>query len=341
MKFGPVPLSEAEGKILGHNVADATGKRRLRKGKPLGSEDISVLRELGRAVVYVAELEPGDIDENAAAERVARACQGAGLRLSGAATGRINLIATALGLVRIDTEALDRLNAGEGITVASLGQHAIVRPGQTVATVKVIPYAVPGNVVEEIEKTIAEPPLRVDELERRRVGLILSGSPAGREALTEGFSPLIERVRALGSEVVERDYVDVGDVGGEQALADALTRQRDAGVEVMVFAGETAVMDRHDVTPRAVERAGGRVESVGAPVDPGNLLMLAYLDEIPILGAPGCARSRKTNVVDWILPRLLARERLGRDDVIALGAGGLLEDVPERPLPRSRIRVES
>ncbi len=338
MKFGPVPLDEAESKILGHNVAGADGKRRLRKGKPLRSEDIAALRELGRTIVYVAELEDGDVDENTAARRVAEACSGAGLRCSGAATGRINLIATELGLVRIDTGKLHRLNAGEGVTVAALGPHAIVRPGQTVATVKVIPYAVPAKIVESIEVAATEPLLHVDALKSRRVGLILSGSPSARAPLTQSFFPLVERVRDLGSDLVERDYVDVGDEGGEQALAQALERQRDAEVELILFAGETAVMDRHDIAPRAIERAGGYVEAVGAPVDPGNLLMLGYLSEIPILGAPGCARSRKTNVVDWILPRLLAGDRLRREDVIALGAGGLLEDVPERPLPRSRIR---
>ena len=158
-----------------------------------------------------------------------------------------------------------------------------------------------------------------------------------RASLSESFFPLVERVRDLGSDVVEQDYVDVAAEDGEEALSEALERQRGVGVDLILFAGETAIMDRHDITPRAVERAGGRVESVGAPVDPGNLLMLAYLEEVPILGAPGCARSRKTNVVDWVLPRLLAGDRLTREHIIALGAGGLLEDVPERPLPRSRI----
>jgi molybdenum cofactor cytidylyltransferase len=109
------------------------------------------------------------------------------------------------------------------------------------------------------------------------------------------------------------------------------------GLELIVLAGETAIMDRHDLLPRAVERAGGSVECVGAPVDPGHLLMLAYLDETPVVGAPGCARSRKTNIVDWVLPRLLAGERLTRPDIIALGHGGLLEDVPERPTRRDDL----
>jgi molybdenum cofactor cytidylyltransferase len=340
MKFGPVPLEEAEGKILGHNVAGPDGRRVLRKGKALDASDIETLRALGRRSVYVAEHESGDVDENRAAERIAASAAGAGLRLSGAATGRINAISTALGLFRVSPARLAALNAAPGITIASLAAHAVVRPGQTVATVKVIPYAVPEEEVRRGERIASDggPLLRVDALPKRSVGLVLSGSPSVRDALSQSFSPLVERVESLGSEVVERDYVTLEDERGEEALAGALALQKSRGVELILLAGETAIMDRHDITPRAVERAGGGIVTVGAPVDPGNLLMVAYIEDVPVLGAPGCARSRKTNVVDWVLPRLLAGDRLTREDVIGLGAGGLLEDVPERPLPRSRIR---
>ena len=339
MKFGPVPLDQAEGRILGHNVAGPGGKRLLRKGRALDGDDIESLRGLGRRTVYVAELEPGDVEENEAALRIAKAGLGPGLRLSGASTGRVNLIATVLGLFRFEGERLREINAREGVTIASLASHAVVRPGQTVATVKVIPYAVPEHEVASAEEIAREggPLFRVDVLVRRRVGLVLSGSPSMREQLEESFTPLVERMAALGSDVVERAYVTLEDEKGEEALAETLRRQLALPVELILLAGETAIMDRHDITPRAVERAGGRIVSVGAPVDPGNLLMLAYIDDVPVLGAPGCARSRKVNVVDWVLPRLLAGDRLSREDIVALGAGGLLEDVPERPLPRSRI----
>lgn len=97
-------------------------------------------------------------------------------------------------------------------------------------------------------------------------------------------------------------------------------------------------MDRYDIAPRAIERAGGEVTCFGAPVDPGNLLMLAYLEGVPVLGAPGCARSPKVNVIDWVLPRLLVGDRLTESDIVALGHGGLLEDTPLRPMPRSALK---
>jgi molybdenum cofactor cytidylyltransferase len=164
--------------------------------------------------------------------------------------------------------------------------------------------------------------------------MILSGSISIRQKLVSDFSPLRERIERLGSSVARTDFVALDDEADEAALVDMLKRQLASNVRLILFAGETAIMDAHDIVPRAVERAGGHVESVGAPVDPGNLLMLAYLDDVPVVGAPGCARSKKINIVDWILPRLLAGDRLNRRDIIALGHGGLLQDIPERGMPR-------
>ena len=336
MKFGPVPLEHAEGKILGHNIAGPDGHRLLRKGRPLTGEDIAALRSLGRISVYVAELAPDDVDEDAAARRVAKAVGGGGLRLPGAASGRANLLSTALGVLRVDAGRLARINELEGITLATLAAHSPVRPRQIAGTVKIIPFAVPEAAVRAAEAIAGDAPLiRVDALAPQPVSLIFSGSVSIREKLADDFAPLAERVTALGSRIASTDYVPLEDESGEAMLAELL-RQRASGARLIVLAGETAIMDRHDIVPRAIERAGGRVECLGAPVDPGNLLMIAYLGGVPILGAPGCARSRKVNIVDWVLPRLLVGDRLTRRDILALGHGGLLEDVPERPMSRDK-----
>jgi molybdenum cofactor cytidylyltransferase len=350
VKFGPVPLRQAEGKILGHNIAGADGRRLFRKGRPLTAEDIAILQGLGRTSVYVAEIGPEDVDEDTAARRVAEAVKGGGLRLPGASSGRANLLASALGVLRVDAERLARLNECEGITLATLAAHSPVRARQIVATVKVIPFAVPEATVQQAIAIAADPSLReasprdragggpliqVEALAPQSVSLIFSGSVSIREKLADDFAPLVERVEALGSKIVSTDYVPLEDEAGEATLAEALQQRTAAGARLIVLAGETAIMDRHDIVPRAIERAGGRVEALGAPVDPGNLLMVAYLGEVPILGAPGCARSRKVNIVDWVLPRLLVGDHLTRAEINALGHGGLLEDAPERPMPRS------
>ena len=342
MKFAPVPLSQAEGKILGHNVAGMNGQRLLRKGKPLTKEDLQKLRELGRSSVYVAEVEPEDVDENTAARRVAVAVCGPGVHISGAASGRANLMADAQGILRIDVERLTQINECSGITLTTLLTHAPVHARQIVATVKIIPYAVPESVVSAAERTAdgSQPIVGVDALPSKSVGMVLSGSYSLRQKLISDFAPLPERIKKLGSSVDRTDFVALDEEEDENALAEMLTQHVSSGIGMILIAGETAIMDRHDIVPRAVERAGGIVESVGAPVDPGNLLMLAYLKGVPVVGAPGCARSRKTNIVDWILPRLLVGDRLTRRDIVQLGHGGLLQDVRERGMPRELKEVD-
>ena len=336
MKFAPVPLSKAEGKILGHNIAGVDGRRLLRKGKPLTDEDLQKLRELGRSSVYVAEMEPGDVDENKAARRVAEAVCGPGLHITGVASGRANLLADEQGILRIDAERLTQINECNGVTLATLMTHSPVHTRQIVGTVKIIPYAVPESVVSVVEAIAngSRQIVRVDALPSKSVGMVLSGSNSLRQRLVSDFAPLRERIERLGSTVTCTDFVALEDEEDETALVEMLKQQVSNGMKLILIAGETAIMDTHDIVPRAVERAGGYVESVGAPVDPGNLLMLAYLNDVPIVGTPGCARSRKTNIVDWILPRLLIGDRLTRRDIVELGHGGLLQDVRERGMPR-------
>lgn len=346
MKFGPVPVTSAVGKILGHNISGPDGRRAFRKGKPLTAVDVARLQELGRDTIYVAELEPGDVGENEAAQRIARAVSGEHFRLSKAITGRCNIHVTTRGLLRIDEARLQQVNLCEAVTLGTIANHAVVVPDKMVATLKIIAYGIPESVVREAE-TIGRfaltgegreiPILRLDPLPARRVGLILSGSPAVRDKIVNGFDKALRpRLAHWGSDLTHIAFVPLEDESGERELAQLIAEQVAEGVDMIILAGETAIMDRYDMAPRAVERAGGRVTCFGAPVDPGNLLMLARLDEVPIVGAPGCARSPKLNIVDLVLPRLLAGDYLTRLDVVKLGLGGMIDDVPERPLPRRK-----
>jgi molybdenum cofactor cytidylyltransferase len=340
MKFGPIPLDQAQGKILGHNIAGRDGRRLFRKGKPLTAEDIQRLRRLGRASVYVAEVEPGDVDENTAAARLAKAVMGDGLRLSGPSNGRANLFATYPGVLRVDAARLARMNGRPGITLATLVGHSAVRRGKMVATVKIMPYAVPEDHVSQLEKVAVQDGLviSVSPFRYQQAGLILSGSPSARERIVHSFeSALQQRLAALDAAIARVDFMPLEDEQGEVELAKIIRQHLDDGIELIILAGETAIMDRYDLAPRAVEQAGGEVTCYGVPVDPGNLLMLAYHGPVPIMGAPGCARSPKTNIVDLLLPRLLAGDRLDQTAMIHMGHGGLLEDVPERPMPRSQL----
>jgi molybdenum cofactor cytidylyltransferase len=325
------------GKRLGHDLTAADGSRPLRKGRVLTAEDVALLRSLGRSVVYVAEPGPDDIEEDAAVHRIARAATGEGLTLSAAAVGRTSLTAAAAGVLHVDPLRVLRINQIDGVAMATLPAHAVVREGQMVATLKVIPFALAEAAVRAAEAAAAEggPLLRLDRLAPRNVSLILSGSAPSEGRVRNAFeAPLRARVQALGSTLQTIDYAPLDEETGEATLAEVLRRHVADGAALVLLAGETGVVDRHDLIPRAIERAGGEVGCFGAPVDPGNLLLIGRLGAASILGLPGCARSPQRNVVDFVLPRMLAGERLGPEDVAALGHGGLCEDVAERPMPR-------
>ncbi len=337
MNFGPVPIARAEGKILGHNISDPAGKRVLHKGKLLTGDDIQLLAEIGRATIYIAELQFDDVGENDAAERIARSICGEGAHLTKPNVGRVNLLADQWSVLRIDTSRLARINECEGITLATLPSHTVVQPRKIAATIKVIPFALPESVVCVAEAIATEsgPVIRLHPLRLRTAALVLSSSLFAKDRVTSDFVPALQaRIESLGSKLGTVDFVPLEDEEGEVALAKTIRERVAEGAEIIILAGETAIMDRFDIIPRAVERAGGQVTCYGAPVDPGNLLMLAYLEEVPIIGAPGCVRSQKTNVIDWVLPPLLAGDHLSHQDIIQMGHGGLLEDIRTRPMPR-------
>ena len=322
-----LPPEQALGHILRHNLADERGHKALSKGHRITTADLPRLRALGIESLRVAVLEPGDIHEDEAARRLAEVVCGPGVIAQAPAASRVNLLAEADGVVRVDAERLLQINQIDGLTVATLSSHALVRARKRVATIKIIPFAVPEAALHQAEAIgcmgagiIALSPLR-----HHAIGVILVGSAAARERIEHGVAPAIEsRIVELGSSSLATRYVPPD----EPAVAAAITGLHAAGADMLIIAGETSIMDRDDVTPQGIRLAGGRIEHYGAPVEPGNLLLLGYLDglgkSIPVLGAPGCVRSRDTNIVDLLLPRLLAGESITRQAIVALGHGGLL-----------------
>jgi molybdopterin biosynthesis enzyme len=321
-----LPPEQAIGHILRHNLADAHGRKAFSKGHRIAAPDLPKLHALGVEVVRVAVLEPDDIHEDAAARRLATAVCGAGVTASAPAASRVNLLAEVDGVVKIDAERLLQINQIDGLTVATLPSHALVRAGKRVATIKIIPFAVPEAALSQAETIGRSGPsiVALRPLRALRVGVVLVGSLAAQDRIEHGVLPaIVARVVELGSAVHAVRYVPPD----EPAIAAVIAELRGAA-ELIIVAGETSIMDRDDVTPQGIRLAGGRIEHYGAPVEPGNLLLLAYLDTpgqpLPVLGAPGCVRSRDVNIVDLLLPRLLAGEYIAKRDIVALGHGGLL-----------------
>jgi molybdenum cofactor cytidylyltransferase len=333
MIFGPTPLDEAEGAILAHSLRQ--GDVSFKKGRRLSAEDVAALRALQVQEVIAARLEEGDVHEDEAARHLAEAVAGEGASLTEAFTGRCNLVAAARGLIQVDTARLDELNlVDEALTVATLGDLEPVEPRQLLATVKVIPFAAPAMSLSRCLEIAGNgrPPVRVAPFQPKRVGLVQTRLPGMKESLLDKTREAVDgRLAALGSGACLEKRCP----HDEAAVAESLAALRDAGCEILLVSGASAIVDRRDVVPAGIEAAGGRVLHFGMPVDPGNLLLLAEWDGRPTLGLPGCARSPKVNGFDWVLQRLCAGLEVTPRDVMRMGGGGLLKEIGGRPLPRA------
>lgn len=334
MKFGALPLDQAVGTVLAHKLRADDGRVLFNKGHVLRPDDLASIREAGIQTVTVAALAPTDVGENEAARRIGAALAGEHVRVAAPGVGRANLTALERGVLRVNVSALERLNnIDEGITIATLRTHMLVEARQLVTLVKIIPFGVPLARVEDVEAVARDtaPVIAVRTLRRVSVALIVTGHASTREALLNDYEPPTRaRVEALGSALDAVVYV----AHTPAAIADAIALEHANGRGLIMIAGVSATIDHADVIPAGLAQAGGSVAHFGVPVDPGSLLMLGYIDAAPVIGAPGCAKSAKFNVIDLILPRLFSGERLTRADLVALGHGGLLEDVRERPMPR-------
>lgn len=332
MKFGAVPVDEAEGCVLAHSLM--IGGRKWPKGRILSPADLYELRAEGHATVIAARLEPGDVPEDRAATRVAELVLGPEVEARPAATGRVNLHATASGLFRVDRDAVDRINGvSEAVTLATLPDGEPVEPGKMVATVKIIPFAVPEDTLALCAMLAGRAAVRVAPWRPLRAGLVQTRVAGTKESMLDKTrDTTAARLAACGAALVtERRCAH-----HEDAVAAELQALRADGCDLFLLIGASAITDRADVLPAAVELVGGAVEQLGMPVDPGNLLMLGRWDSAPVLGLPGCARSPKLNGADWVLWRLAAGEPVGPREIMGMGVGGLVMDVPERPLPRAK-----
>lgn len=331
MDFGPVPLDQALGAILAHSRA-LPGGGRLRKGAVLGADDLAALAAAGIRQVTVARPGPDDVAEDAAAARLAAALVpdpgAAGLVLTAAFTGRVNLKAARPGLVELDAAAIGALNRIDpAITLATLAPLARVSPGTLVGTVKIITYAVAGAALDRAARAAAGA-IRIRPVTRPDAGLILTEVPGMEPRLqTKGRRAVEGRLRALGMRLAACETVP----HDEAAIARALSAL--PGAMALILTG-SASSDPNDTAPRALRRAGGRVARFGMPVDPGNLLFLGDLDGRPVVGLPGCARSPALNGADWVLERLACGLTVDDDAIAAMGVGGLLKETPIRPQPR-------
>jgi len=335
MKFGPVGVEEAQGAILAHSMMVATGK--LQKGRRLSAIDVEALRDHGVKHVIVARLDDDDLTEDEAAEQLARLLQRENLRLSPAATGRVNVYATRKGLFRADKQLVDRFNRVDpAITLACLKDYSQVSDGDMVATIKIIPLGVSKRLVDQAAEILAlADAVTVHAFQAHSVALIQTQLPSVKPSvLDKTVQVLRRRLAPSGSVIVSERRVVHEENAVVRAILDAEREFDGSGPRMIILFGASAVCDAEDVLPNALRLAGGIVDHVGLPVDPGNLLVLGHKADTAIIVAPGCARSPKENGFDWVLDRILAGQPPTPDDLMGLGVGGLLMEIPSRPQPR-------
>ncbi|MBI5120542.1 MAG: NTP transferase domain-containing protein [Rhodospirillales bacterium] len=333
MIFSEFDLDDAEGVLLAHSLR--LEGRKLAKGKKLTVDDLALLAASGLRKITGAKLEEGDVGEHDAALALADRLMGVNLECGPALTGRCNLIAVQAGLAVIDAEKLSRLNrVDEAVTVASLSPFEVVEAGQIVATVKIIPFAIQKSVLDTCLAVGNPSIIRVLPFLPMRAGVIATQLPGLPEAVVRStFEVSRLRIEALGGQVADEIQVP-HEVG---ALSRAIRKMAESDLDLLLISGASATLDRRDVVPSALIHAGGAIDHFGMPVDPGNLLLLGRLGKLPVIDMPGCGRSARLNGLDLLLRRFFAGVPVTADDVMNMGAGGLLKDLGCRPMPR---RVE-
>jgi molybdenum cofactor cytidylyltransferase len=339
MQFGTVPLANAVGAILAHGIR--VGATRFKKGRVLSETDITELQDAGISDVTVARLEAGDIAEDQAATRIAAGCGGDCVRVGAAFTGRVNLYANTDGVAVVAAETVHSVNSiHEAITLATVAPFSRVAKGQMLATIKIIPFAAPAGSVAEVERILRDYGVivSVNAFRSMSAALISTFLPDTKPSLLEkNRSALEDRLHPLGSKIVFERRVPHENQQLTAAIEEALTAKADP---IFIF-GASAITDREDVIPAAIERAGGRLEHFGMPVDPGNLLLVGCKGPTAIVGLPSCARSPKLNGFDFVLWRLLAGMAVGSAELNRMGVGGLLSEIPSRPQPRDERPVDT
>ena len=327
MKFGSVPIKKAKGSILAHSTR--LPNRVLKKGHVLSEDDVILFIQQGIKDVIVAQLEPNDVAENDAATLITSKLYADNIIASDAFTGRCNLVADARGLLLVDQERLNKINLiDESVTVATSEAYGITSVGQLVATIKIIPFSVKKSVLTSVNKAIGNKPLiSISRFNKKAIGLIMTRLPGMKENILDKTLKVAEgRITEFNSQITKEIRCE----HRQSDVANAIEVMKKNDCDIILIFGASAVVDRADILPSAVTEVGGKVEHFGMPVDPGNLLFIGNVEEIAIIGMPGCARSPKLNGFDWVLWRLLANVPVTGRDIMLMGNGGLLKEINER-----------
>lgn len=320
-----VKVEDSVGKRLAHDVVQYGPKLKavqFKRGHVVGPDDVERLKDSGNYEVYVEEGEAAEVHEDEAALRMAAACGGENVTHSRPNKGKVNILAQNPGLLKVNSEAVRQVNMLEGFVMATRPNGSGVRKGQLLASVKIVPLSVDEGRMREAERILSEgrPVVNVVRPAVKSVGVIITGTEVHEERVKDAFLPKLQKkLGDFGVEVSESTVIpdDAGKI--KKAIEDF----RAGGKELILVCGGMAV-DAGDVTSSAIKSTGAEVVFRGVPVFPGAMVMLAYLRGIPVMGLPACVIPDERTAFDKFLPKLLAKEKVGKEEAAELGHGGLL-----------------
>jgi hypothetical protein len=320
-----VPVHDAVGMVLCHDITEVVpGKfkgRAFKKGHVVEPDDVERLLDLGKEHLYILTMQPGTIHEDEAAVRIAQAAGGRGITISEPVEGRVNLVAASSGLLKINVEALNRVNQIQDVVLGTLHSNQKVTEGQVVAATRIIPLVTESEKIASVEAICRKdyPIVQIAAFSSLKVGIVTTGSEVYHGRIQDGFGPVLRAKFAdLGSEILRQTFVADSASMTVQAIHDMLAE----GAEMVVVTGGMSV-DPDDQTPYSIREAGGRVVTYGAATFPGAMFMLAYIGDVPVLGLPACVMYHRASIFDLVVPRILSGDTVTRADIVALGHGGL------------------
>ncbi len=322
-----VPVQQAVGSVLCHDITriipGKVQEAAFKKGHVVREEDIEELLKLGKDHVYVWEPQPGMLHEDDAALRIAAAAAKAGIEWDDPSEGKVELKAVHPGVLRVDVEALRQVNSVEQVTLVTRRNHEpVLHRGEQIAAARVIPLFIEEEKVAAAEKVMAQAGgiLAVTPFRLKRVGVVITGNEVYYGRIQDGFGPVLrEKFAALGCEIVGVEYAP----DDRSVIVDKILSFAQSGAEMIVATGGMSV-DPDDQTPGAIKAAGVEIVSYGIPMLPGNMYLVGYLGDLPVMGLPGCVMFKEKTAFDYLVPRVLTGERLTRADIVELGHGGLL-----------------
>ncbi|WP_321476796.1 molybdopterin-binding protein [uncultured Paludibaculum sp.] len=322
MRAQTIDVQAAHGRVLCCTIFRPGGKKLLAKGHLISEDDVRLLETEGMRKVWVTELDENEVGEDDAAAQVAALIGCGSLEIRLAAGGRANLIATENCSVLVDDELLKQINCAASVVIATTLNFRFARPGDRVATVKSSPFAVTQQQLDAVLSILNErgPILQARPIRDPAIAVLYTDPCSGDRARQLFESVMRQRLDQFGLAC----RFSLACAEEEDAVAKALGHLLRAKPTAILVASTTAPAGPADVIGRAMATAGCQLERFLAPVEPGNLLLLGYKDDVPVVSAPGCFRSAKTNVVDLILPPMLARYRVSGWEIAGLGHGGLL-----------------